>query len=266
MKKLLSIAILGLAAISMMGCQRIETGEVGLRVGLDKQTQAGELLPGSFNQTLVGEVITFPVREIRVNVQNRQPLTKENSTMADVDFQVIYSINPTAVSDLWTTKSKGFHVYDEKSHDYLLMANYIETLANSAVFKAIRKYEALAVNDNRKAVEDDIKAFITQALTEEKLDGALKISQIQVANLQIDPVIAKTANDVVRARNELATKTIEVQTAQQEANRVAALNSNARAIEYMNAESLSNMSKAMLAGKVASVVVPFDFKGIVNVK
>ena len=40
-----------LAAVALTSaCTRIETGEVGVRVGFDKQVKPGELEPGSFNQ------------------------------------------------------------------------------------------------------------------------------------------------------------------------------------------------------------------------
>ena len=48
------------------GCTRIETGEVGVRVGFDRQIQPGELLPGSFNQTMIGDVLTFPIKDVNV--------------------------------------------------------------------------------------------------------------------------------------------------------------------------------------------------------
>ena len=37
-------AVVGLAVLAT-GCTRIETGEVGVRVGFDKQVKPGELLP-----------------------------------------------------------------------------------------------------------------------------------------------------------------------------------------------------------------------------
>jgi hypothetical protein len=53
-------------AVLATGCTRIETGEVGVRVGFDRQIQAGELLPGSFNQTMIGDVLTFPIKDVNV--------------------------------------------------------------------------------------------------------------------------------------------------------------------------------------------------------
>ena len=92
MKRILTLGVLG-AAILMTGCTRIETGEVGLRVGFDKQVKNEELLPGSFNQTLVGSVMTFPVKEVAVKVDDITPQASDNSTMKDFDLTVIYNIN-----------------------------------------------------------------------------------------------------------------------------------------------------------------------------
>ena len=56
MKRIATMSSLA-AAILATGCTRIETGEVGVRVGFDKQVKPGELVPGSFNQTLVGDAV-----------------------------------------------------------------------------------------------------------------------------------------------------------------------------------------------------------------
>ena len=58
MKLIASIALFfaSLIALAFVFITRIETGEVGIRIGFDKQIQPGELPPGSFNQTLIGSV------------------------------------------------------------------------------------------------------------------------------------------------------------------------------------------------------------------
>ena len=61
-------------------------------------------------------------------------------------------------------------------------------------------------------------------------------------------------------------RSIEVQTAQKEAERISILNSNKGAIEYMNAMATMNISEGIKEGKVNTIVVPIDFKGIVNTK
>ena len=78
--------------------------------------------------------------------------------------------------------------------------------------------------------------------------------------------IVAPANELVRAQNELKTKEVEVQTAKKEAERIAALNANSGAIGYMNAMANLKIAEGVAEGKVHTIVVPYDFKGIVNAK
>jgi SPFH domain / Band 7 family len=250
---LLSTALMVLAT----GCTRIETGEVGLRVNFDKTTDPTERLPGSFNQTLVGDIITFKIQDVAVAVDNMTPLASDNSTVKDFDMTVVYNINPTAVSELWTTKNRTFHGLSGKDTDILLMQNYVALSARNAAYKVAREYESLKMADNRPAIK---------SLTEEKLADKITVSQIQVRAITPADVIVASANDLVRAQNELKTKEVEVQTAKKEAERIAALNANAGAIGYMNAMANLKIAEGVAAGKVHTIVVPYDFKGIVNAK
>jgi hypothetical protein len=255
--------VLGVTLLS--ACVRIETGEVGLRVGIDKQISGTELLPGSFNQTLVGDVLTFPVRDIAVQVDNKNPLTADNSTLKDFDLTLVYSISPSSVSDLWTTKSRSFHSFDGVAKDWVLMHGFMTTVANNAAYKAVRGYKALEVADNRARIEEEIKRVVGETLKAEKLDQALSVTLVQVRNVMPADDIIASANAVVTAQNALRAKEIEVDTAKREAERIAALNANARAIEYMNAQAQLKIAEGVANGKVHAVVVPYDFKGIINV-
>lgn len=259
-----ALALLLSCAALMTACSRIETGEVGLRVGLDKQISGTELLPGSFNQTLIGDVLTFPVRDIAVTLDNKNPLTADNSTLKDFDLTLVYSISPSSVSDLWTTKSRSFHAYNADERDWVLMHTYMSTVTNNAAYKAVRGYKALSVADNRQQIEQEIKRIVSETLASEKLAQALTVSLVQLRNvLPADDIIA-SANAVVTAQNALRAKEIEVETARKEAERIAALNTNSRAIEYMNAQAQLKIAEGVAAGKVNTIVVPYDFKGMVN--
>ena len=256
----------GLLVLAVSGCTRIETGEVGLRVNFDKTTDPTERLPGSFNQTLVGDIITFKIQDVAVSVDNMTPLASDNSTVKDFDMTVVYNVNPAAVSELWTTKNKTFHGSTEKGGDVLLMQNYVALTARNAAYKVAREYESLKMADNRPAIEQKIREIIAKTLAEEKLADKITVSQIQVRAITPADVIVASANDLVRAQNELKTKEVEVQTAKKEAERIAALNANAGAIGYMNAMANLKIAEGVANGKVQSIVVPYDFKGIVNAK
>ena len=264
MRSFVKILALVAAVASLQACTRIETGEVGLRVGFDKQVKNEELLPGSFNQVLIGDVITFPVKEVAVKIEDLTPIAKDNSTMKDFDAIVTYNINPQQVAELYNTKNRSFHA--QHGGDTYLMYNYIFNATRNAVYKAARKYDALDMNDARQAMEADVKETITRTLADEKLDGAITISQVLIRNIQPADSVVESANALVRAKNEFKQKEVEVQTAKKEAERMAALaNQGSQSIAYMQAQAALNISEGVKNGKVNTVVVPQDFRGMVNV-
>jgi len=249
------------AGVLLSGCTRIETGEVGVRVGFDKQIQSGELLPGSFNQVLIGDVLTFPVKDVNVKLDDLTPLAKDNSTMKDFDAVVIYNINQTQVAELYSTKSQAFHA--RHNGDIYLMYNYITQTARNAIYKSARDYEALDMADNRQAMEQKIRETIQKSLVEEKLDGAISITQVLVRNVVPADSVVQSANDLVRAKNELKQKEVEVKTAKMEAERMQALsNQSASSIAYMNAQAALNISEGIKNGKVQTIVVPANFNAL----
>jgi SPFH domain / Band 7 family len=268
MKKLIGIfALVALMATGMVGCTRIESGEIGVRVNASRQVEGAELQTGSWNQTVIGDVLTFPVRDISVSLENKTPMTKDNTALADFDITVVYGINPNSVAELYTTKSKSFHVYDEKNKDTYLMYRYVETLVNNASYKAVREYSTLEVADNRQKIEAAILAIVNEQLKAEKLDTSIILSVVQIRNVLPNAAVLASATEYVKSQNDLKIKKTEVEIAEMEAKRMAALSSNSgQSIAYMNAQAGLNVSLAILAGKVNTIVVPSDFKGIVNVK
>ncbi len=257
------IIVVGLAALSLAACARIETGTVGLRVNMSNVVEPQELQPGSWNQTMFGSVLEFPVRSIQVSKDNMSPQTADNSTLKDFDVAMVYDINPTSVSDIWINQSRAFHSYEKG--EWFLMHNYMLQLLNSASVKAVRKYKALEVADNRQNIEIAIKEIVDQMLADEKLDKSIVVSQVRVANAVPADDIVASANAAVKATNDLKTKQVEVDIAKQEAVRIQTLNSNSQAIPYMNAMAQMEIAKAVREGKVQTILLPVDFKGMVNV-
>jgi regulator of protease activity HflC (stomatin/prohibitin superfamily) len=264
MKRFLTLSILA-AAVLATGCTRIETGEVGVRVGFDRQIQQGELLPGSFNQTMIGDVLTFPIKDVNVVLENMTPVARDNSTMKDFDAVVVYNINPQQVSELYATKNKSFHA-DFKGDTYV-MYNYIVQNARNAIYKAARKYEALDMADNRTDMENYIKEEIARNLAEEKLDGSITISQVMIRNVLPSDTVVESANALVRSKNELKQKEVEVKTAEAESRRMAALANNSGAsIAFMQAQAMLNISEGIKNGQVQTIVVPSNFNALMMPK
>jgi regulator of protease activity HflC (stomatin/prohibitin superfamily) len=265
MNRAVKLSIVAAAVALTSACTRIETGEVGVRVGFDKQVQSGELLPGSFNQTIIGDVLTFPIKDVNVVLENMTPVAKDNSTMKDLDAVVVYNINQNQVSELYSTKNKSFHA--EFKGDTYVMYNYVVQNARNAIYKAARKYEALDMADNRTDMENYIKEEIVRNLAEEKLDGSIMISQVMIRNVVPSDTVVESANALVRSKNELKQKEVEVKTAEAESRRMAALANNSGAsIAFMQAQAMLNISEGIKNGQVQTIVVPSNFNALMMPK
>ena len=267
MKSVLKISAIVAALSLATGCTRIETGEVGLRVGFDKQVKNEELLPGSFNQTSVGDVLTFPVKEVAVKVDDLNPQAADNSTMKDFDLTVIYNINPSQIAEIYNTKNKSFHA--NHNGDTYLMYNYIFNAARNAIYKSSRKYEALNMADNRGQMEQEIKETIVKTLADEKLDGTITISQVLVRNVVPADSIVASANELVKAKNELKTEEIKVATSKKRAESMAAnptmipllkAEAEAQYLRDMPAAIANFKGQTLIIGGGATPVVPVGAK------
>jgi regulator of protease activity HflC (stomatin/prohibitin superfamily) len=178
-----------------------------------------------------------------------------------LDAVVVYNINPAQVAELYSTKNKSFHA--EFKGDTYVMYNYIVQNARNAIYKAARKYEALDMADARGEMEKFIQDEIVRNLTDEKLDGSITISQVLIRNIVPADSVVASANELVKAKNELRQKEVEVQTAKKEAERMAALSNNsANSIAFMQAQAMLNISEGIKAGRVQTIVVPSNFNAL----
>jgi len=251
----------------IQGCQRVETGEVGLRVNSSKEIESKELLPGSWNQTIVGSIIEFPVRDIVVNLVDKKYQVQDNATLDDFDLTFVYSVEPSQVSELYSTRSKAFHGINVANGDVYLMQVYMETIVNNAAYKAVRKYGSLEIGDKRQQIEEDILLFVSETLKKDKLDVALKPVSVAVKSIMPNQQIRQSATDLVKKQNEEKIKDTEIRIAEKEAQRMKALSENSKAsIEYLDAQTRNLIAQGIANGKNQIIVVPTDFKGIVNAK
>lgn len=256
MKRILVVgAMLGFALLGS-GCQRIETGETGLRVGFDKQVQQGELRAGSFNQVVVGDVLIFPFKQIGITEQNLTPQTADHVNLKDMDVQVLYSINPSAAYDLYTTRS---HALNATAADggILLMYSYMQSVIGNAAQDAVSKFKALDVPTHRTDIQTQIKKNLEAILEAEDLKTSITVDQV-IVNSAIPPdEIVASATKVITAQNEYNAKEVQLNTARLEAQRQDLLAKPSN-IAYMNAQASLNISEGVKEGKVQAILLPHN--------
>jgi regulator of protease activity HflC (stomatin/prohibitin superfamily) len=146
------------------------------------------------------------------------------------------------------------------------MYNYITTLVNNASYKAVRQYKSLEVADNQQKIEGEIRETVINTLKEEKLDGSVSLTLVQIRNVRPNAEILAAATQYVKSQNEIKIKENEVKLAKLESERMAALATNStQSIAYIQAQAELNYSEAAKAGKINTIIVPRDFKGMVTI-
>lgn len=116
-------------------------------------------------------------------------------------------------------------------------------------------------------IEQEILHAVKEQLVLDKLDTSLSVTTVQVRNIQPNAEILKAATTYVRAQNELKVKETEVAIAKKESERMAALAANStQSIAYMQAQANLKIAEGIANGKVNTIVVPMEFKGMVNIK
>lgn len=140
------------------------------------------------------------------------------------------------------------------------------TLVNNASYKVVRQYKSLEVADNRAKIEAEIREVVLEQLKAEKLDTAISLTVVQIRNILPNADILASATQYVKAQNELKIKNTEVEIAKKESERMAALAANSgQSIAYMQAQANMLIAQGIAAGKVNTIIVPMDFKGMVSV-
>jgi regulator of protease activity HflC (stomatin/prohibitin superfamily) len=269
-KKLLTaLSILAIAPVAT-GCMSIvEDGEVGLRQKWGR-VDPQELKTGG-HTTFTSDILVFSTRENIFTVQDLNPQTKNNTIMKDFDVDVNYSVDPSSVAELYTRYSKSYHRRNDQGEIYP-MVGFLERFVNTAVNKAVRKYEALDVNTSRSMIEQDILAQLNDVLRSQGLFGKVKINSVTVTGVQLPDNLVASVNRQVAARAEREAKSIEVETARLESQRISLLSGQASQAytDQIRAQADLNRSEALKTaaakGGLSVWVTPEKFTSVGPVK
>ena len=65
------------------------------------------------------------------------------------------------------------------------------------------------MGDNRAAIEQEVKELVTKTLADEKLENTITVTQVLVRQVIPADSVVQSANELVRAKNELKQKEVE---------------------------------------------------------
>lgn len=205
-----------IAIASLAACTQIDTGNIGVESTLGQVKK--ETMPPGVYFTMFKRVTEVSAKELRLELNDMKPQTKDKITLADLDIDIFYQIDPSKAAEIMT-KWPGDAV-ELKGEDGVRLGNsYVSRQAREAVYNAIAKYGSDTVHTERVAIAADVVKSLQQDLDESAGKGMFFVKSANVRNLVTDPALEQQIKLAANRNFEIAAKQKEVELAKAEADR-----------------------------------------------
>lgn len=212
MKKL---ALLPLVAI-LGACTQIDTGNIGVESTLG-QVKKETMAPGVYF-TMFKRVTEVSAKELRMELNDLKPQTKDKITLADLDVDVFYQIDPSRAAEIMT-KWPGDAV-ELKGEDGVRLGNgYVTRQAREAIYNAISQYGSETVHTERVSIAAKVVESLQKDLDDSAGKGMFFVRSANVRNLVTDPALEDAIKENANRNFQIASKQKEVELAKAEADR-----------------------------------------------
>jgi regulator of protease activity HflC (stomatin/prohibitin superfamily) len=212
MKKLLAILLIPFFA----ACSQIDTGNVGVESSLG-QFKTEELPPGVYF-TAFKNVIEVSAKESALAMNDLKPKSKDNLTMADFDFDLYYTIDPSKAADL-LMKYKGDLSAPDKDGSSMVGVSLISRQAREAAYKMAAEFQASEMHTKRTELAAGIQKLMQLELDKDAGKGAFSITNIIVRNIVTDPALEAAIKAAGQMQFQVDAKRKEIALAEAEADR-----------------------------------------------
>lgn len=213
MKKLLFLLPI-LAFLFATGCERIDTGSVGVESVMG-QYKIEELAPGVY-WTLFKRVDEFTAKQVVVSLQDLKAQSRDRLVMTDYDVDVFYRVTPNKVADL-VVKYRGD--VETFQGDYVAAYNRVARSAREAAYRAASLHDSLNMHTEREALATEIKKFLQADLDSED-PQTFTVTDINIRALVPDPKLASTSLANAEMQNRIEQKNKEIELARKENDRL----------------------------------------------
>ncbi len=212
MKKLLLIPIIA----TLGACTQIDTGNIGVESTLGQVKK--ETMPPGVYFTMFKRVTEVSAKELRLELNDMKPQTKDKITLADLDVDIFYQIDPAKASEIMT-KWPGDAVELKGEDGVRLGNNYVTRQAREAIYNAISQYGSETVHTERVSIAAKVVESLQKDLDESAGKGMFFVRSANVRNLVTDPALEQAIKESANRNFQIAAKQKEVELARAEAER-----------------------------------------------
>lgn len=212
MKHLIAIA----CAASLAACTQIDTGNIGVESTLGQVKK--ETMPPGVYMTVFKRVTEVSAKELRLSLDDMKPQTKDKITLADLDVDIFYQIDPAKAADIMTRWPGDLS--EVKGEDGHRVGNgYVTRQAREAIYNAIAQYGSDTVHTERVSIAAKIVDTLQKDLDDSAGKGWFFVRSANVRNLVTDPALEQAIKDSANRNFQIAAKQKEVELARAEAER-----------------------------------------------
>ena len=210
-----SLIILPLVAV-LGACTQIDTGNIGVESTLGQVKK--ETMPPGVYFTMFKRVTEVSAKELRLELQDMKPQTKDKITLADLDVDIFYQIDPGKAAEIMT-KWPGDMIELKGEDGVRLGNNYVTRQAREAIYNAIAQYGSDTVHTERVSIAAKVVESLQKDLDDSAGKGMFFVRSANVRNLVTDPALEQAIKESANRNFQIAAKQKEVELAKAEADR-----------------------------------------------
>ncbi len=212
MKKTILIPLVA----SLAACTQIDTGNIGVESTLGRVKK--ETMPPGVYFTMFKRVTEVSAKELRLELNDMKPQTKDKITLSDLDVDIFYQIDPAKAAEIMT-KWPGDMV-ELKGEDGVRLGNgYVTRQAREAIYNAISQYGSETVHTERVGIAAKVVESLQKDLDDSAGKGMFFVRSANVRNLVTDPALEQSIKEAANRNFQIAAKQKEVELAKAEADR-----------------------------------------------
>lgn len=259
-KTTLKLFAAGVMALSLTGCFKVtETGQVGIRTTFSGKIEPDEVQQG-IHFTVLSNIKNFSVKQIPIDLSDLKPKASDNLRLQDFDVTVYYTVNPAAVSDIFTKYQNS--TVQNTDGVYYPAYQLIHNLARSAANDAVSKFPSMQLNEKRLELENNIMISLQKELDMAE-NGVFTVDRVNVTNIITDPTVEQSIQRIADTENQkiIAKNQLEIAKTQAEEYKIRSESITDAILRDKQLDVL--MKLATTENRV--FVIPQDFKGIMNI-
>lgn len=212
MKQLILLPIIA----TLGACTQIDTGNIGVESTLGQVKK--ETMPPGVYMTVFKRVTEVSAKELLLKLEDLKPQTKDKITLADLDIDIYYQIDPAKAADIMT-RWPGDMIELKGEDGYRVGNNYVTRQAREAIYNAIAQYGSDTVHTERVAIAAKVVDSLQKDLDESAGKGWFFVKSANVRNLVTDPALEQAIKESANRNFQIAAKQKEVELAKAEADR-----------------------------------------------